>query len=71
MSSVALSPTFRTARPAEEATAYPATQMWPIRWSFYLGMIALAVGGLIALALDNIVPGTEEERGLKAWADAG
>ena len=49
MSSVALSPTFQIAKPAEEATNYPAAQMWPIRWSFYFGLIALAVGGLIGL----------------------
>ena len=27
----------------------------------------MAVGAFIALVLDNIVPGTDEERGLTAW----
>jgi uracil-xanthine permease len=36
-----------------------------------VGKTGMAVGGLIALTLDNIVPGTDEERGLKAWAEAG
>jgi hypothetical protein len=31
----------------------------------------MAVAGIIGLVLDNIVPGTEEERGLTAWAEAG
>jgi uracil-xanthine permease len=36
-----------------------------------VGKTGMAVGGIIALVLDNIIPGTEEERGLKAWAEAG
>jgi uracil-xanthine permease len=36
-----------------------------------VGQTGMAVGGLIAVTLDNLVPGTEEERGLKAWAEAG
>ena len=27
----------------------------------------MAVGGIVALVLDNTIPGTIEERGLKAW----
>ena len=27
----------------------------------------MAVGGIVALILDNTIPGTIEERGLKAW----
>ncbi len=33
-----------------------------------LGKTSMAVGAFIALVLDNIVPGTDEERGLTAWA---
>lgn len=36
-----------------------------------VGKTGMAVAGLIGLTLDNIIPGTEEERGLKAWAEAG
>jgi solute carrier family 23 (nucleobase transporter), member 1 len=32
-----------------------------------LGSTGMAVGAFIALVLDNIVPGTDEERGLTAW----
>ncbi len=32
-----------------------------------LGSTGMAVGAFIALILDNTVPGTDEERGLKAW----
>jgi len=32
-----------------------------------LGSTGMAVGAIIALILDNTVPGTEEERGLSAW----
>ena len=32
-----------------------------------LGSTGMAVGAFIALALDNTIPGTDEERGLKAW----
>ena len=28
---------------------------------------SMAVGGLVGLILDNTIPGTIEERGLKAW----
>jgi xanthine/uracil permease len=33
-----------------------------------LGKTGMAVGAFIALTLDNIVPGTDDERGLTAWA---
>jgi len=32
-----------------------------------LGTTGMAVGAFIALALDNTIPGSDEERGLKAW----
>ncbi len=32
-----------------------------------LGSTGMAVGAFTALALDNTIPGTDEERGLKAW----
>lgn len=32
-----------------------------------LGKTGMAVGALIALVLDNTIPGTDEERGLTAW----
>ena len=45
---------------AEEApaAAFPASQLWPIRWQLYLGLLALAVGGLIGLlqALERVAP---------------
>lgn len=34
---------------------------------FVVGSIEMAVGGLVALVLDNTVPGTREERGLSKW----
>jgi len=33
-----------------------------------LGQTGMAVGAICALALDNTIPGTREERGLTAWA---
>ena len=32
-----------------------------------LGRSGMAVGALLALILDNTIPGTDEERGLTAW----
>jgi nucleobase transporter 1/2 len=32
-----------------------------------LGSTGMAVGAFFALILDNTVPGTDEERGLKTW----
>jgi nucleobase transporter 1/2 len=32
-----------------------------------LGSIGMAVGAVIALVLDNTIPGTDDERGLTAW----
>lgn len=49
MSSIAMSPVRPITRPAEEEADFPAAQIWPIRWSFYAGLIALAVGGLVGL----------------------
>ena len=34
-----------------------------------LGSTGMAVGAFTALALDNTIPGTDEERGLKAWGN--
>ena len=36
-----------------------------------LGSTGMAVGAFIALVLDNTIPGTDEERGLTAWASGG
>ncbi len=55
---------------------FPLGASWPvgIKWLgdiiTTVGKTGMAVGGIIGLVLDNIVPGTEEERGLKAWAEA-
>jgi uracil-xanthine permease len=55
---------------------FPLGANWPvgIKWLgdiiTTVGKTGMAVGGIIGLVLDNIVPGTEEERGLKAWAEA-
>jgi nucleobase transporter 1/2 len=56
---------------------FPLGANWPvgIKWLgdiiTTVGKTGMAVAGLIGLFLDNIIPGTEEERGLKAWAEAG
>jgi xanthine/uracil permease len=34
---------------------------------FVIGGTGMAVGGLVALVLDNTIPGTREERGLEEW----
>jgi len=36
-----------------------------------IGKTGMAVAGIIAVILDNTIPGTDEERGLTAWAQAG
>ena len=36
-----------------------------------LGQTGMAVGALVALVLDNTIPGTDEERGLTAWRAGG
>ncbi len=36
-----------------------------------VGMTGMAVGAFIAMFLDNTIPGTDEERGLTAWARHG
>ena len=36
-----------------------------------LGKTGMAVGALVALVLDNTIPGTDEERGLTAWRVGG
>ncbi len=56
---------------------FPMGADWPVavRWIgdiiTTVGKTGMAVAGLIALFLDNIIPGTDEERGLKAWAEVG
>jgi hypothetical protein len=56
---------------------FPLGANWPvgIKWLgdiiTTIGKTGMAVAGIIGLVLDNVLPGTEEERGLKAWADAG
>ncbi|NIQ39923.1 MAG: xanthine permease [Proteobacteria bacterium] len=50
---------------------WPASVQWIGNIITTVGQTGMAVGALIGLTLDNIIPGTEEERGLKAWADAG
>jgi len=56
---------------------FPMGANWPVSVKWLgdiittVGKTGMAVGGIIGLVLDNIVPGTDEERGLKAWADAG
>ncbi len=56
---------------------FPLGADWPISVKWIgdiittVGQTGMAVAGLIGLTLDNIIPGTEEERGLKAWAEAG
>ena len=34
-----------------------------------LGRTGMAVGAIVALTLDNTIPGTDEERGLTAWLE--
>jgi len=56
---------------------FPMGANWPVSVKWLgdivttIGKTGMAVGAIIGLVLDNIVPGTDEERGLKAWADAG
>lgn len=50
---------------------WPASVQWIGNIITTVGKTGMAVGAFIGIVLDNIVPGTEEERGLKAWADAG
>jgi xanthine/uracil permease len=33
-----------------------------------LGNTGMAIGAVVALALDNTIPGTREERGLTSWS---
>jgi xanthine/uracil permease len=56
---------------------FPLGASWPVGIKWFgdivttIGKTGMAVAGIIGLVLDNIVPGTEEERGLTAWAEAG
>lgn len=56
---------------------FPMGADWPVSVKWLgdiittVGKTGMAVAGLIGLTLDNIIPGTQEERGLKAWAEAG
>lgn len=42
-----------------------------VRWlsdiTINIGKTGMAVGALVAVTLDNLIPGTDEERGLNAW----
>jgi xanthine/uracil permease len=61
----------------EYFNAHPLGTNWPdsVRWIGNIittvGKTGMAVGGIFAVILDNLVPGTLEERGLKAWEEAG
>ena len=35
---------------------------------FVVGSTGISVGGVVAFGLDNVIPGTDEERGLAEWA---
>ncbi len=56
----------------EYFTANPVTfqPQWLADIANTLGNTGMAVGALIALVLDNTIPGTDDERGLTAWAKA-
>ncbi len=50
------------------STAFAAMEpRWLVNVVETLGKTGMAVGALVALVLDNTVPGTDEERGLAAW----
>ncbi|MEE8540877.1 MAG: solute carrier family 23 protein [Desulfobacterales bacterium] len=55
---------------------FPLGADWPVGIKWFgdcvttIGKTGMAVGGIIGLVLDNLVPGTDEERGLTAWAEA-
>jgi uracil-xanthine permease len=56
---------------------FPLGAEWPlsVKWIgdiiTTIGKTGMAVAGIIALVLDNLIPGTDEERGLTEWAEAG
>ncbi len=56
---------------------HPMGVDWPISVQWIgniittVGKTGMAVAGIIGVTLDNLIPGTEEERGLKAWSEAG
>ncbi len=59
-------------------SAYPDAPMWAGTSAEWLGSVivtigktGMAVAGILAGVLDNLVPGTDEERGLAAWLKAG
>ena len=52
------------------AVYFGAIQVRRIRHALVAGLsadVAGVIGAVIALVLDNVIPGTDEERGLKAW----
>jgi len=44
---------------------------WASDIAYAIGSAGMAVGAIIATILDNIIPGTPEERGLTHWQNAG
>lgn len=60
-------PAYVTANPLQIEDAHWALAM-VVDIVNTLGATGMAVGAVIALVLDNIVPGTDEERGLTHWA---
>lgn len=60
-------PAYMTANPLDLGE----TWSWLASILNTLGSTGMAVGALIAVVLDNIIPGTDTERGLTAWQRAG
>ncbi|MFT5434874.1 MAG: xanthine/uracil permease [Myxococcota bacterium] len=54
-------PQYFNGLPAEEKAQIPATVL-------AIGSSGMSVGAILALILDNTIPGTDEERGLTAWS---
>ncbi|MEM9071618.1 MAG: solute carrier family 23 protein [Myxococcota bacterium] len=63
-------PVYIDAHPIAVEDAHWALQML-IDIANTLGKTGMAVGAVIALVLDNLVPGTDEERGLTNWGGGG
>jgi len=55
---------------------FPLGANWPVGIKWFgeiittVGKTGMAVGAIIGMVLDNLVPGSDEERGLTAWAEA-
>lgn len=67
MSSAAI--TAERAAEGESVGAFIAAQMWPIRWTLYLGFLGLAIGGLIGLlqALERVEVDLYDEAQLQSY----